>query len=297
MSPSRALILLLLVALCWGINYPVGKLLLDYMPPLWVVCLRSIVATAALLVLCLASGRLVLPKRADMPVVLSTAILQMMVFSALVSAGLQFVAAGRSAVLAYTTPIWVLPGAWLLLGERPTWQRTAGAAIAMLGLVTMFGPWAVPWSDKNALIGNGLILLAAFFWSLNIIYIRAHKWVTPPFELTFWQALLASILLLPVTVWLEGVPALSFSPRLWGLLLYGGVFGIAIAYWIMTTVNKALPSSFTSLASLLVPVFGLVSSWVMLSERPDWPLIGSAVLIVAGVAVGAFTRKSVADRP
>lgn len=286
------MILLLLVALCWGINYPVGKLLLDYMPPLWVVCLRSIVATAALFVLCLGSGRLVLPKRADMPVVLSTAILQMMVFSALVSVGLQFVAAGRSAVLAYTTPIWVLPGAWLLLGERPAWRRVAGAAVAMLGLLTMFGTWGLSWSDRNALVGNGLVLLAAFFWALNIIYIRAHKWVTPPFELTFWQALLASILLLPIAVYFEGVPQLSFSPRLAGLLLYGGVFGIAIAYWMMTTVNKALPSSFTSLASLLVPVFGLASSWLMLSETPDWPLIGSAVLIVAGVALGAFTRKS-----
>jgi drug/metabolite transporter (DMT)-like permease len=40
-----------------------------------------------------------------------------------------------------------------------------------------------------------LILLAALCWAANILYVRAHKWVSTPFQLTFWQTLLATYVL------------------------------------------------------------------------------------------------------
>ena len=60
----RAMYLLVAVAMAWGINWPVGKVTLSHLPPIWTVAPRSIVGTIALLVLCLLSRRLVLPRRA-----------------------------------------------------------------------------------------------------------------------------------------------------------------------------------------------------------------------------------------
>ncbi len=294
MAPSRIFALLILVALCWGLNWPVGKLLLRDLPPLWAVCLRSAAGTAALLLLCLVRRRLVIPKRADLPVVLSVGVLHMAIFSALVSVGLQFVTAGRSVVLAYTTPIWVLPGAYLLLGERAGWPRVAGALLGIAGLLVLFDPRHFAWHDPRALGGNALVLAAALFWAFSILYIRAHKWVTPPFELTFWQALLATVLLVPVAWAMDGPPPTAVPARALGLLLYGGVFGIAIAYWALTTVNRAVSSSTTSIGLLLVPVFGLACSWLLLGERPDLGLLGAAALILAGVALGTLRRSPAA---
>ena len=289
MRPSRVFALLALVALCWGLNWPVGKLLLRDLSPLWAVVLRSAVGTFALLILCLARGRLVVPKRADVPVILSVGVLHMTIFSALVSLGLQFVAAGRSVVLAYTTPIWVLPGAYLMLGESAGWLRIAGALLGLTGLVTLFDPQHFAWHDGRALSGNAMVLAAALFWAMSILYIRAHKWVTPPFELTFWQALVATVLLFPVAYFFEGAPS-AIPPRAIALLLYGGVFGIAIAYWALTTVNRAVPSSTTSIGLLLVPVFGIGCSWLLLGERPDATLVVAATLILGGVALGTLRR-------
>ncbi|PMR75313.1 DMT family transporter [Billgrantia endophytica] len=292
MNKYRALSLLVLVAFCWGLNWPVGKLLLQDIPPLWIVFLRSAVGTVALLVVCFACRRLVVPKREDLPVVLSVGLLHMTAFSAFVSLGLQYVTAGRSVVLAYTTPIWVIPAAYLLLGERLSRPRAVGSFLGLVGLLVLFNPGDFSWADIDSIYGNGLILIAALFWAASILYIRIHKWVTPPFELTFWQALVATFVLFPIAVYFEGVPSITFNLRVVLLLLYGGVFGIAVAYWAMTTVNRAIPSAATSVGLLLVPIFGIACSWILLYETPDLALIISAVLIISGALLGILSRGS-----
>jgi drug/metabolite transporter (DMT)-like permease len=277
------------VALCWGLNWPIGKLLLEDLSPLWAVSLRSAVGTVALLVLCVLRRRLVAPERADVPVILSVGVLHMTIFSALVGLGLQFVTAGRSVVLAYTTPIWILPAAYLLLGEKAGLQRVSGALLGLAGLLVLFAPQHFAWHDAHALAGNVMVLAAALFWAMSILYVRAHKWVTPPFELTFWQAAVATALLCPLAYAIEGAPS-AVPGHAWALLLYGGLFGIAIPYWALTTVNRAVPSSATSIGLLLVPVFGLGSSWLLLAELPDATLLVAAALILGGVALGTSGR-------
>jgi hypothetical protein len=66
-------------------------------------------------------------------------------------------------VLAYTTPLRVAPGATMLLGEQPGARRSAGVAPSLAGLGLMFNPLAFDWHDRDSLIGNGALLLAAFF--------------------------------------------------------------------------------------------------------------------------------------
>ena len=48
----------------------------------------------------------------------SIGLVQMAAMLTLMNFGLTSVAAGRSAILSYTTPLWVVPGAMLILGER-----------------------------------------------------------------------------------------------------------------------------------------------------------------------------------
>src|SRR6185369_1825127 len=103
---------------------------------------------------------------------------------------------GRSIVLAYTTPLWVTPGAAIFLGERLSPRRAAGVALGLLGLVVLFNPFAFDWNDGNAVLGNLLLLLAALMWAASILHIRGHRWHSTPFQLAPWQALLAAILLL-----------------------------------------------------------------------------------------------------
>ena len=226
------------------------------------------------------------PKRGDTPVVLNVALLHMVAFAALVSVGLQFVPAGRSVVLGYTTPLWVMVGARVFLGEALTPARLIGVTMGMLGIALLFNPLSFDWRDRLALTGNSLVLLGSLCWAASILHVRAHKWVSTPFELVPWQALLATCILLPLALIFEGVPHIEWSARLILLLVYGGTAGIALPYWAMQTINRDLPAITTALALLAVPIVGVVCSAIGLGEPIGASLILAMVLIISGIAIG-----------
>jgi drug/metabolite transporter (DMT)-like permease len=101
---------LVTVVVAWGLTWPVSKTLLADVSPLWLLALRSAIAAATLFGVAVARGRLARPPGRDLPVLLSISALHMVGFTVLAFWGLQTVPAGRSVVLAYTTPLWVVPG-------------------------------------------------------------------------------------------------------------------------------------------------------------------------------------------
>jgi drug/metabolite transporter (DMT)-like permease len=284
---SREAILLLgAVAVGWGTAWPVIKAILQDVPPLWTLLLRSLVGTATLFTISIGRRSLTLPERGDIAVVLNVSLLHMVAFAVLVSVGLQFVPAGRSIVLGYTTPLWVSAGARIFLSEALTRARIAGIGLGLFGLAVLFNPFSFPWHDHAALTGNLLVLLGSFCWAASILHVRAHRWVSSPFELVPWQVLLATCTLAPLALLFEGVPRIEWSARLLALLVYGGTAGIALPYWAMQIVNKNLPAITTSLALLVVPVVGVACSALALGEPITAGLIVAMLLIICGIAVG-----------
>src|SRR5262249_61025829 len=140
----------------------------------------SVIAGVALIGLLLPRATLIVPKPVVWPVIVNIALLHIVAFAALVAVGLHFISAGRSVVLGYTAPLWVVPGARLFLGERITARRAAGVGIGVAGLALMFNPLAFDWSDHDAIFGNALILLGALCWAVSILHVRAHTWISTP---------------------------------------------------------------------------------------------------------------------
>jgi drug/metabolite transporter (DMT)-like permease len=295
LSRPTALMLFAVVVICWGVNWAITKTLVQSVFPLWATAIRTAIATMALLILLVARGQFIIPRRGDIPVICAIALLHMVAFSALVAFGLRFVPVGRSIVLGYTTPLWVVPGAWLFLKEPMTRSRLAGTGIGLLGLIVLFNPLTLDWSDRNALTGSVLLLLAALCWAANILYVRAHHWLSTPFQLAFWQTLLACVVLSMLAFLFDGVPHIVWSPGLAAAFLYSGIFGTALAYWAMAVVNRSLPATTTSLGILATPVVGVICSTVALGERIDASLIIAMALILTGIAVGTIPLGKRAD--
>ncbi|MET0220405.1 MAG: DMT family transporter [Tardiphaga sp.] len=292
LSRRMALSLFAAVVTAWGLNWIMTKILIAGASPLWTTAIRSAIATVMLLVMLAIGRQLVFPKRGDLPVILTVGVLHMSVFTALVAFGLQFVPVGRSIVLGYTTPLWVAPAAWLLLREPLTPWRVGGIALGLAGLAVMFNPLAFDWSNRNALVGNGMLLLAAAFWAVNIVYVRGHNWVSTPFQLVFWQALLATCLLTILALIHDGPPHIAWSGELIGVFLFAGIVGTALAHWAMLTINRSLPATVTSLGLLATPVIGVVASAVWLGEPVGFSLIVAMTTILAGIAVGTVQRSA-----
>jgi drug/metabolite transporter (DMT)-like permease len=286
LSRRHALLLFSIVILTWGLNWVVTKTIVGSVPPLWTSAIRSGVACAVLLLLQLVRRDFVVPARGDIPVVLAIGLLHMVGFSTLVAIGLRHIAVGRSIVLGYTTPLWVAPLAWILLGETQSRRGLLGIGLAFTGLVVMFNPAAIDWHDRSAMIGNGLILLASWCWAASILYVRKHRWIATPFQLVFWEALLAGSVLGVLAMILDGPPNFTWTPALVAAFAYAGVCGTALGYWAMAMINRSLPATTTALGMLLTPIAGITGSAIFLDERPDGMLLGATALILLGIALG-----------
>lgn len=284
LGAGRALLLLAALVLIWGANWPIMKFGLTLVTPFWFGVLRLLLGMVTLFAVLAALGRLRLPPRADLSVVFSIGLLQMALFLALVNLALQIVPAGRSAVLAYTTPLWVAPGAVLLLGERMTRARGLGLALGLGGLLVLFNPLEFPWSDGRAVLGNAMLIGAAMGWALSIILLRRHRWSVPALELVPWQMLLAILPLAGAAVALEGAPRLAWSWDLFWLLAYNGPLATGLCYVISMTLQLALPAVTVSLGFLAVPAFGVLASTLALGEPLPLSLLGGMALILAGLA-------------
>ncbi|MDR2604139.1 MAG: DMT family transporter [Desulfovibrio sp.] len=286
-----AILLFAVVIIFWGLNWPVVKLLVRHMPPLWSACLRCLIAAFAVLAVQCATRNFVIPRKQDISIILVIGILNMAVGPALMAVGLQYIPAGRSAVLGYTSPLWVAPGAWFFLHETLSVRKIAGIVIGLGGVVLLCNPFAVDFGNNKVLLGHVLLLLNAFSWAAAILCIRAHVWYSTPFQLIFWQTLLAGCLLAVTAFIMEGPPVFTVTTSLVLLLAYCGIPATALAFWAMTVINAGLPAVTTSLGVLLAPVVGIIGSSVFLGEGIDLPLIVSTCLIIGGIALGAVERN------
>ncbi|MGH7313171.1 MAG: DMT family transporter [Candidatus Rokuibacteriota bacterium] len=289
----EGVLFLVIVVVAWGLTWPVNKLILESLSPLWMMALRSAIATVALFAISIALGRLALPPRADVPVLLSITLLHMVGFAVLAAWGLRLVPTGRSVVLAYTAPLWVIPGAVLFLGERLTRRRLAGVVIGLLGLLVLFNPLAFDWTSRDVVLGNGAIIGAAILWAASILHIRGHRWHATPFDLVPWEMLLATVILIPTAVVAADAPAVEWDGRLVALLLYAGVPGTAVAYWATAVASRNLPAVTTALGLLTTPVVSVAAATLWLGEPLTLPLVVAIVLILGGTAIGTTGSRVV----
>jgi drug/metabolite transporter (DMT)-like permease len=223
-------------------------------------------------------------------VLISITLLHMVGFNLLASWGLGLVPTGRTVVLAYTTPLWVTPGAALFLRERLTARRVVGVLVGLAGLVTLFNPLTFDWSDRAVVLGNLAILAGALLWAASILHIRAHRWRSTPFALIPWETLLATLLLAPIALAAGPPTHLEWTPEFTVLLLYLGIVGTAIAYWAVATASRHLPAVTTSLGLLATPVVSAITATVWLGEPLTVQLVVAIVLVLGGVAIGATDR-------
>jgi len=293
---TRGLLALAAAVTAWGIGWPVNRAILYHLPPLSTVAIRSAIAVAALFAIAGWQKRIALPDRQDWPVVFSISLLHMTGYAVLVSVGLLFVPVGRSIVLAYTTPLWVTPGAALFLRERLTGWRTLGVALGLGGLAVLFNPFGFDWHNRDGLIGNGVLLLAAVLWAASILHIRAHRWKAAPFDLIPWEMALATLILGVMALAIDGWPRIEWTPNLIWLLLYSALPGTALAFWASAVASQNLPAVTTSLGLLAAPVIGIIASAVTLGEAPTLTLVCAVAMIIGGIALGTIAPAAQDER-
>lgn len=285
-ASTRHRLLLALLVIVWAVSWPVIKIGVASVPPIWFACWRYVIATVCLGALVAARRELAPPSRSDWRLVLVSGVLQMGTYSALTGLALTILPPGRASVLAFSTPIWVLPLAAWRLHERVSRRGLAGIALGLAGALLIALP-AFERGGVGQLASYAMLMAAAAAWAISIVFVRAHRFEASPLALAPWQALVAAAMLFPLAVVVEGPPT-AIAGRGFAALAYVGPVATAFAYWAVVEVGRRLPASTTSVALLATPSLGLLISALALGETV------SVSLIVGIVAVGTGIRLATA---
>jgi drug/metabolite transporter (DMT)-like permease len=286
-APGRRHRLLLgVVVLVWAVSWPVIKLGVAAVPPIWFACLRYAIATVCLFALVAVRGELALPSASDMRLVAVSGVLQMGAFSALTGLALATLPPGRASVLAFSTPLWVVPLAAWRLNEQTSRRALLGVGSGLLGVLTVAAP-ALQASGSAQLIAYAMLLGASGAWAIAIVSVRGHSFSASPLALAPWQMLAAATLLWPLALVVEGWPH-SIGTRGFASLAYVGPMATAFAYWAVVEVGRVFRASTISMALLATPSLGLLISALTLHETVSISLATGIVLIAGGIRLATL---------
>lgn len=284
------------IILLWGAGWPVMKLALRETPPLWFAEIRFSTAALCLLVISTIKRQLSFPHVTDVPMVISGSLLMMVGFTVSIAFALQTLPAGRSVVLAYTSPLWVCPAARVILKEKIDLQRAAGALLGVSGITLIVGPWTLDWASSEAFVSANLLIIASMLWAAYIVHMRMHSLVTGALTIVTWQTTLAAGIMLPLTVLVEGGPRIP-SIKTFLEMMYVGPLATALCFWGTLVLGQRIPALIISTGLTGVPLVGIVISVMFFHEKvsPAAALGIGAVLI--GLLAVTIRRRSARTDP
>lgn len=278
MKPRLLLALLIVV---WGVSWPVTKVGVSAIPPIWFACLRYVIATVLLGGVLVARRSFALPSRGDWRLIIVSGALQMATYAAFTSIALVHLPAGRASLLAFTTPLWVFPIAVWRGQERFSLRALAGVSLGMAGIAAIALP-TLATSGASRVGPYALLIGAALAWALSLVVVRGHHFQLDPLTLSPWQTLVAGVLLCIAAALTEGTaPAIGARGLI--ALAYVAPVATAFAYWAVVEVGRQIPASTLSTAMLATPALGLVISAIVSRETIDPPLLGGMALIGGGI--------------
>lgn len=284
-SHTAALVLLGLLSLVWGTHWVVVKVGLDYLPPFTYAALRVASGLAMTVAFLGLQRRLRLPARADLPIVLSVGIGQVLAGVVIMNVALQVVPAGRSSVLYYTMPLWVALILAVVFRVRPRPVEFLGMVLGITGIAALLSSSAIDLSVTRELAGTLLLLANAVIWAGVTIHVRRHRWAGTPLDLSSWQLLVALVPIVPLAVMVEGGQGLRWELATVLVLVFSGPLATSFATWASQSITRSLGPQATGTGFLAVPVVGLASGAIVLGESlTPVDLIGFG-LVLTGIAV------------
>jgi len=279
----------LLVTALWGFNFVVIAVGEREIPPLLLACLRFVLAAVP------AVFFVKRPRVTWKWVVWYGLFLGVGEFGFLFTAIAWGAPAGLSSVILQAQAFLTALLAVAFLGEKFRWNHAVGLIVAGAGLALMGwtktpqGAWSVPWP---ALV---LLILAALMWAAANVTARKMGPVDT-LGLMVWSSLIPPLPLFALSWVLEGGPAVVAAL---GHLSWMGLGSVAYLAFLSTLVGYGLwnwlivkkGASAVAPFSLLVPIFGVCSAWLVLGEALTPAHLTAAALILGGLGIHVLRRS------
>ena len=259
--------------------------------PIWFAEGRALVSGATIATILALRRRLRVPVRKDLPALVAVGVCQLGLYFAFAHEAVAWVAAGRTAILANTTTIWIVPLSLIFLPEHISARRWLAAGFGLAGVAALMSPWAIDWSSREVLIGHAFLLAASLSWSVAIIVTRTATPRSTMFELLPWCFAVSALMLAPLALWHAPNGGIGTQPMSWLALAYIGLIAGPFGTWCVIEATAALPAMVSSVGFLTTPAISLLLANLLLGEPITADLLAGSALIMFGVGCAAWPAR------
>jgi drug/metabolite transporter (DMT)-like permease len=279
----RQLWALLALTLMWGVNWPMMKLSLQQLSPLYFRAITMVLGASWLFVYVAARGERMRPTGREWLTIAALGLPNVLGWHTLSIFGVQELASGRAAILGFTMPIFtVLIGA-AFFGERITPRVRLAVLCVSLAIGLLL------WHELQRLSGRpagvAWMLGAAACWALGTLMFRRAHLTLSPLVVTVWMLLLGSAVVWVLALSLEPPPQpASFTPLMWVSLAYGVLINYGFAQLIWFGLARDLPPATSAMSVMAIPLVGTLSATVITGEVPHWQDWLAMVFVMVAIA-------------
>jgi drug/metabolite transporter (DMT)-like permease len=299
-ADRAARLMLVALALTWGLTWPALRIALDEIPPFSMrtgTCGLGMITVFGFALL--QHRKLAIAGTVARAHVLVAGCLNLTALSLFTAFAQLATATSRVIILTYTMPIWASLMARPILGEQLTRARVVALVLCGIGLAVLIRPLI----GSGDPVGFGFALASAVSWAAGTVYLKWARIKADPIAVTAWQLVVAT------AASSTGLWLVESEPHLWPVsasalaaLIFSGVVGSGVAYLLWFEIVRRLAAITASLAVLSVPVVGIVASILVLGERPTLAdCVGFALIFAAAACVllapGARASTAAAIEP
>ena len=283
-------ILMFFVAFFWGLAWPVGRILatdlLNY--PFSVMFLRYIFAVPVLFGWLWFKEGNIIPLKRDYSYLLLLAFTSVFLYQVGYMYGMQKTAASDASLIIGFNPVSVSILSVFILSHNLTRNGVLGILLSFIGVLLIF--LASPNLDidfYDRIVGNAYIMLGAFAYAIYVVFMRRYVLLTDYRPLSSlatisWTSIVGCILFVPF-VFLEAPWDRIWNNQEWLLIAYLGVLSTALCYVFFAMGVETIGANKAASFINVVPIFGILSSWIWIGENLGFVQIISFVLIYYGV--------------
>ena len=275
--PRRALVLLVVLTLVWGTNWP---LFVFAVQEISVWTFRAVAVTLAgvtLLAVARARGLSLALEREYWPTICINTFFYLIIWNIASTYSAILIPSGQSAVLGFTMPLWSVLISWAVLGERFSGRLLLAVILGSVAVILLMVPGMEAYA--RAPLGFALGLVAGLGWAIGTLALKRGKVMVNALVLTGWQLLIAAV---PTTI-----GAFAFAEGPWFMPSWLTIVVVAYIALVPMSIGNAawfsivgmLPVNIAGLASVMVPIVAMVSGAIVHGE-PLGPLQWAAMACI-----------------
>ncbi len=275
--------LAILVAFLWGFNFVVIEIGLDSFPPILFSALRFS---------CAAFPAVLLWGKGDIEwrwIISIGVTLGIVMFSLLFIGMYVGMPAGLSSLVLQIQAIFTILLSIFILRDMPTIWQKIGIIIAFLGI----GFLAVDKYETATFLGLILVIASGFAWAVSNILMKLCGNIDM-FRLIIWISIIPPVPLFLISLVFETDHTNALSNISWagaGSILYTGLISTVLAFSIWGRLLREYSPNVVAPFSLLVPVFGIISSFIALEEKFTHIELISSCIVFGGLSLVVFGSK------